>query len=113
MHPKIRFNFGIFGTFNRCRQSIGPAKKKKLPMYTLLVLGKFPIQHSHDKSTIIAGASGVNEVRIFAGQSKHSFAVKIFDLKQGCYSVDASKKDKNICFSTAKQGFFVCNYGKV
>jgi hypothetical protein len=59
----------------------------------------------------VAGASGVNEVRMFAGSIKHSSVMRIFDLKQGCYSVDVAKKDHKIGFTTAKNGFFVFSYG--
>ena len=33
-------------------------------------------------------------------------------MKQGCYSVDAASKSRNICFVTAKQGFFTMSYKK-
>jgi hypothetical protein len=49
---------------------------------------------------------------MFAGQTKHNPVLKIFELKQGCYSVDLSKKESSLCFSTAKQGFFVYQYSK-
>ena len=81
-------------------------------MFIPLALGKIIfIYRRQGNDNIIAGASGVNEVRIFSGQgNKHETALKIFDIKQGCYSVDGAYKQPNICFVTAKQGFFVYNY---
>lgn len=80
----------------------------------LCLLRVLLIKHRrYDKNSIIAGASGVNEVRVFGGEgNRHETGVKIFDIKQGCYSVDSSFKSSSICFVTAKQGFFVYNYGK-
>ena len=84
-------------------------------MYIQPVLGRFfGYLRRHDKNTIVAGASGVNEVRVFTAENsnKHSTSVKIFDMKQGCYSVDTSFKKPEICFVTAKQGFFIYSYKK-
>lgn len=60
---------------------------------------------------IIAGSSGINEVKIFDMDAECQEISRIFGMKKGCYSVDFGNCSKKIAFSGGDGVIYVCNLG--
>jgi hypothetical protein len=67
-----------------------------------------------NNNTIVAGACGINEVKVFNRGEGEKFkeSFRLHGLKNGVFSVDHSWTRKELCFSTAREGFYIYEYGK-
>ena len=83
-------------------------------MFIQLVSGKiFKLCSKLQKGMVLAGACGVNEVKLFyENNSKHQLAARLYDLKHGCFSVDLSTKKKEFAFTTAHKAIYAFKYDK-
>jgi len=60
----------------------------------------FFLRRKSDKNSIVAGAVGTNEVRVFRKDGAHYKCTnRISKLKGGCFSVDCSNKKKEFVYA--------------
>jgi hypothetical protein len=76
-------------------------------MSTLRVSGTSPSLRHKDKKSIVAGACGVNEVKIYHWlDGTYRPTTLVHNIGHGCFSIDSSFTTNEFSFTTAHEGFF-------